>query len=239
MIFVLVVTILFLGTFHYISAESDDLRNISIDGTSSGTNPPNKNEIPWALYIAIGAVIVTLIGVILSDHNTRQSNKTANETLESFKTVSEADLLLKLKNAVFRSDESDSVIEFAKSKIEFEKNKSRGNPVEFGIFANKEQINPIRLKIYRLESEKSSDKTVHNISERNLENFLNHLETILVIIEEKTITSKMIEKEFGWVLSIISTNKKIKEFIEEKSNVYPKKYVWPELYKKINPSSNP
>ncbi len=138
----------------------------------------------WEIYAAIVGISVALLGVFLSDRQTRKSNKIAKDSFDLFRKSTEADLLLRLNESIYRSDEGKRIIE------------------------------AIRLKQKVLQNGENS------VTERDLENFLNEVETVAILIKQGTLTSTMAEQAFGWVIQLIKENTEVIEYIKKAQEKY-------------------
>ena len=150
----------------------------------------------WEICVAIAGVAVALLGVFLSDHQTRKSNKIAKESFDLLRKSTEADLLLRLNESIYRSDEGKKIIE------------------------------AIRLKQIVLENGGGS------VNERDLENFLNEVETVAILIKQGTLTSAMAEQAFGWVIRLIKENTEVMNYIKKAQEKYGD-VAWIEISKYV------
>ena len=138
----------------------------------------------WEIYAAIAGISVALLGVFLSDRQTRKSNKIAKDSFDLLRKSTEADLLLRLNDSIYRSDEGKKIIE------------------------------ALRLKKAVLEN------TGGSVNERDLENFLNEVETVAILIKQGTLTSTMAEYTFGWVIQLIKENNEVMSYIKKAQQKY-------------------
>lgn len=143
-----------------------------------------KPQIDWEFYIAIVGISVAITSVLLSNHQTRKSNKISQNSFDLLRKSTEADLLLRLNESIYRSDEGKKIIE------------------------------AIRLKQNILE------KNDGLVNERDLENFLNEVETVAILIKQGTLTSTMAEQSFGWVIQLIKENKEVMDYIKQAQEKY-------------------
>jgi len=138
----------------------------------------------WEIYAVVAGIAVALLGVFLSNHQTRKSNKIAKDSFDLLRKSTEADLLLRLNDSIYRSDEGKKIIE------------------------------AMRLKQIVLQNGGGS------VNERDLENFLNEVETVAILIKQGTLTSTMAEQAFGWVIQLIKKNNEVMDYINKAQQKY-------------------
>lgn len=187
-IMLLITTPLVFGQEDYSDPRIEKLQNDVLELREKNQNDP----VSWELYAAVAGILIALTGVLLSNHQTRNSNQIAKNSFESFKKTSEADLLLRLNDAIYRSDEGKKILESA------------------------------RLGLPILEQNQG------NVTERELENFLNEVETVSMLIKQGTLTSSMAEQGFGWVIERVKENPEIMEYIKNAQKKYGD-YAWIEI----------
>jgi len=203
--FVLIITFLSLAALPYVSVQLEERVDAIEEEISILKQQNNVAYTQLAVYVAISAVIAVLIGILISDRNTRKSNQTARNSLDSFMKVSEADILLRLTQLVFRSEGSSTILEYAKN-IKLKKISDALNIV----------------------ADKTESDGKWTVTERELENFLNDLEVTLVLIKQGSVTSEMIITEFGWVIDIIVDNQSIMNFVDMRETEF-EGTAWPQI----------
>ena len=138
----------------------------------------------YEIIIAWIAVSIAVAATCISSWQTRESNRIAKISVDSYQKTTEADLLLRLNDSIYRSVEGKEIIECAKNKT----------PV--------------------------LDTKGGKVTERDLENFLNELETVLILVKEKTLSPTTAKQGFRWVIERIIEHDEIMNYIKERQKEY-------------------
>ena len=134
----------------------------------------NIQTITWEPY----AVIAAIAGVIVAIYSVISSNRMTGKSFTNFQKTAEADLLFKLNDTIYRSDEGKKIIEGAK------------------------------------KGQKILKDNGGNITERELENFLNELEYVAMMIRQGMLTQNMADQTFGWVILQVHKSSEIMNYIK-------------------------
>lgn len=172
----------------------DNKSNTELDKIRGDISELQKktSDSSWQMYVGIAGVSVALLGVFLSNHQTNKSNNISKESFENARKATEADLLLRLNENIYRSVEGKKIIEHVR-------------------------LNQSVLK-----------RNGGTVDERDLENFLNEVESVAILINQGTMTSEMAEQAFGWVIKIIKENNEIMNYIKKAQERFGD-YAWVEI----------
>ena len=138
------------------------------------------------------AVQVALVGaVVVSTLVTSYHSRKSNA---AYKSVSSMELIFKLSDRIYESERGRKIIEQIKKpdSVIVALDKQGGG----GLIAS------------------------HLLPHREVENFLNDVETALLLKQHRMLRSGMFEQTFLWVVDLVVEHKNLMEFIEAKQQKY-------------------
>ena len=118
------------------------------------------------------------------------SSKLTIESNTRYRKVSETDIVLRLNDRIYDSETGIQILEMAKDSDKI---------------------------IVDLEHQDGGEGLLKH---RSVENFLNDVETVFILQQNKVLTDSMFRQAFSWVIDLIVKNKSMMTFIEKKQDEY-------------------
>ena len=144
-----------------------------------------------AVDVSLGVQIALVAVVIASAVITSHYNRKSNA---AYQNVSSMELIFKLSDRIYESERGQKIIEKIKKPI--------------GVIVDIDQ------------PDGGGVLARHLLPHREVENFLNDVETALLLRQHKILRPGMFEQTFLWVVDLVAENKNLMEFIAAKQKQY-------------------